>query len=92
MRPGFDQTRDAWIRSQTRICSQTRYRLTAYTALYSGFVPAAIFVLAGLFVPAAYFVPAANFVLAGIFVPTPNFVLAGFFVPAADFVPATILC
>ena len=27
MRPGWDRTRDPWIYSQTRICSQTRYRL-----------------------------------------------------------------
>ena len=27
MEPGRDRTRDPWISSQTRICSQTRYRL-----------------------------------------------------------------
>ena len=27
MGPGRDRTRDPWIRSQTRICCQTRYRL-----------------------------------------------------------------
>ena len=31
MGPGWDRTRDPWICSKTRICSQTRYRLR-YTA------------------------------------------------------------
>ena len=31
--PGWDRTRDIWIWSQTRICSQTRYRL-CYAARY----------------------------------------------------------
>ena len=33
MGPSRDRTRDPWIYSQTRICSQTRYRLR-YAARY----------------------------------------------------------
>ena len=33
MVPGRDRTRDPWICSRTRICSQTRYRLR-YAARY----------------------------------------------------------
>ena len=34
MGPGRDRTRDPWNCSQTRICSQTRYRLR-YAAWYT---------------------------------------------------------
>ena len=34
MGPDRDRTRDPWIRSQTRICSQERYRLRYAAQLY----------------------------------------------------------